>query len=106
MANTYKIIVFTPESHADVVRDAMASAGAGKIGTYSHCSFSSRGIGRFKPEQGANPTIGKVGELEAVEEERIEVVASARVVGNVLAAIKRVHPYDAVAIDVYPLENW
>jgi hypothetical protein len=106
MANKYKIVVFVPESHTDVVCKAMGDAGAGKIGNYTHCSFSSKGIGRFKPEEGASPAIGKVGKFESVEEERIEVVASAQIVGNVLAAIKRVHPYEEVAIDVYPLEDW
>jgi hypothetical protein len=106
MANKYKIVVFVPESHTDAVRKAMGEAGAGKIGNYIHCSFSSKGVGRFKPEEGATPAIGEVGKFEAVEEERIEVVASAQVVGNVLTAIKRVHPYEEVAIDVYPLEDW
>jgi len=105
MANKYKIVVFVPESHTDVVRKAIGDAGAGKIGDYTHCSFSSKGIGRFKPEEGANPAIGKVGNLESVEEERIEVVADKQVVSNVLAAIRRVHPYEEVAIDVYPLED-
>ncbi|MFH0852671.1 MAG: YqfO family protein [bacterium] len=105
MANKYKIVVFVPESHTDVVRKAMGDAGAGKIGNYTYCSFSSKGIGRFKPEEGANPTIGKVGNLESVEEERIEVVADKQVVDSVLSAIKRVHPYEEVVIDVYPLEG-
>ena len=61
-----KIVVFVPETHTDAVRDAMGKAGAGKIGNYSFCSFSSKGIGRFKPEQGADPHIGKVGKLEEV----------------------------------------
>lgn len=106
MANNYKIVVFVPESHTGIIRKAMGDAGAGKIGNYTHCSFSSKGIGRFKPEEGSKPAIGEVGKFEAVEEERIEVVASAQVVGNVLAAIKRVHPYEEVAIDVYSLESW
>lgn len=105
MANKYKIVVFVPETHTDVVRKAMGDAGAGKIGNYTHCSFSSKGVGRFKPEEGTNPTIGKVGKFESVEEERIEVVTSAQVLGNALAAIKSAHPYEEVAIDVYPLEN-
>lgn len=106
MANKYKIVVFVPESHTDVVRKAMGDAGAGKIGNYTHCSFSSKGIGRFKPEEGAHPTIGKVGNLESVAEERIEVVADKQFVKNVLAAIKRVHPYEEIAIDIYPLEDY
>src|SRR3989344_4652570 len=74
ISNKVKIVVFVPASHTDIVREAMGKAGAGKIGNYTNCSFSSKGIGRFKPEAGANPTIGEVGKLESVEEERIEMM--------------------------------
>jgi len=93
-----------PASHTDIVREAMGKAGAGKIGNYTNCSFSSKGIGRFKPEAGANPTIGEVGKLESVEEERIEMMCPKEVLTNVIAAIKRVHPYEEVALDIYPLD--
>ncbi len=101
-----KIVVFAPETHTDIVREAMGKAGAGKIGNYSHCSFSSKGIGRFKPEDGANPHIGEVGKFEEVAEERIETVCSREKLREVIFAIKEVHPYDEVALDVYPLENY
>lgn len=101
-----KIVVFVPESHADAVRQAMGEAGAGKIGNYTGCSFSSKGVGRFLPQEGANPTIGEVGKTEAVEEERIEMVCPREIMSEVIAAIKAVHPYEEVALDVYPLENY
>lgn len=104
-SNNVKIVVFVPETHTDVVREAIGKAGAGKIGNYSHCSFSSKGIGRFKPEDGANPHIGEVGKFEEVTEERIETVCSREKLQEVITAIKAVHPYDEVALDVYPLEN-
>jgi hypothetical protein len=104
-SNHLKIVVFVPETHADVVREAMGNAGAGKIGNYSHCSFSSIGTGRFRPEDGANPHIGEVGKFEEVIEERIETVCERKKLQEVLAAIKLVHPYEEVALDVYPLEN-
>lgn len=100
-----KIVVFVPETHTDVVREAMGKAGAGKIGNYSFCSFSSKGVGRFRPEQGANPHIGEVGKFEEVAEERIETICSREKLQDVIAAIEEVHPYDEVALDVYPLEN-
>ena len=107
MATQYKLVVYVPISHADQVREAIGNAGGGKLGKYSFCSFSSRGTGRFKPEEGAHPYIGKVGELESVEEERIEVtVFNADIVENVIAAMKKVHPYEEVAYDLYPLEVW
>ena len=104
-SNNVKIVVTVPESHTDIVREAMGKAGAGDIGKYSFCSFSSKGIGRFKPKKGAHPAIGKVGELELVEEERIEVTCHRDVLKDVIAAIKRVHPYEEIALDIYPLED-
>jgi hypothetical protein len=101
----FKIVVFVPETHTDVVRKAMGDAGAGIIGNYSHCTFSSKGVGRFKPESGANPHIGELGKFEEVVEERIETVCSREKLEEVIKTIKEVHPYDEVAFDVYPLEN-
>ena len=101
----YKLVVFVPVAHGDRVREAMGEAGAGVIGNYSHCSFTVRGIGRFRPEPGANPAIGEIGRLEAVEEERIETVCPAASLKAVLAAIRAAHPYEEPAMDVYPLEE-
>ena len=100
-----KIVVYVPVPHADKLREAIGKAGGGKLGKYSFCSFSVRGVGRFKPEDGANPHIGKVGKFEFVEEERIEITCDDRVVKGVIAEIKKIHPYEEVALDVYPLEN-
>ena len=100
-----KLVVFVPETHTDVVREAMGKAGAGLIGNYAFCSFSSKGAGRFKPLARANPAIGRVGEVEAVEEERIEVVCLRERLPEVISAIKKVHPYEEVVLDVYPLEE-
>lgn len=104
-SSNVKIVVFVPESHTESVRDAMDKAGAGKIGNYTYCSFSTKGIGRFKPESGANPHIGEVGKFEEVVEERIETICPREKMEKVIEAIKAVHPYDEVALDVYPLEN-
>jgi hypothetical protein len=98
-----KLVVFVPTSHADKVREAMGKAGAGVIGKYGFCSFSTKGTGRFLPHDGAHPAIGTVGEFESVEEERIETVCPADLVAQVTVAIKKVHPYEEVAFDVYPL---
>ena len=103
MNERVKIVVFVPESHADVVRRAMGDAGAGRIGQYSHCSFSVDGVGRYLPLEGAHPSVGEVGKLEAVLEERIECVCARSKAKEVIAAIRSVHPYEEVALDVYPL---
>lgn len=100
----YKIVVYVPESHAEQLRNAIGDAGAGIIGKYSHCTFTIKGTGRFKPLDGANPTIGQVGKLEEVSEYRIETVCEAAKLKEVLKAIKAVHPYEEPATDVYPIE--
>jgi hypothetical protein len=100
---TYKIVVFVPEPDGEAVRMAMGEAGAGRIGNYDYCSFTTKGLGRFRPLDGAKPAIGEVGQLEDVVEERIETVCSEQRLKDVLAAIRRVHPYEEPAIDVYPL---
>lgn len=103
MNHQVKIIVFVPKTHTDVVRQAMGDAGAGKIGNYSHCSFSIDGIGRYKPTEGSKPFIGEVGKFEEVVEERIECVCERSKAKEVIAAIKIVHPYEEVTFDIYPL---
>ncbi len=100
-----KLVVTVPESHCDIVREAIGKACGGKIGNYSHCSFSVKGIGRFTPEKGAEPHIGKVGTLEEVTEERIEVTCTREKLQKIIKAIKKVHPYEEVALDVYSLEK-
>ena len=100
-----KIVVTTPESHADMVREAVGTAGAGRLGRYSYCSISSNVIGRFKPDADADPAIGTVGMLESVEEERIEAICERESLQKVITAIKSVHPYEEVAVDIYALED-
>lgn len=99
-----KLVVFVPKESLDTVRDAMGKAGAGWIGNYRDCSFTTEGIGTFRPQEGTNPYIGTQGNLEKVEEYRIETVASEKIIDQVVSAMKSVHPYEEVAYDIYPLE--
>jgi len=100
-----KIVVYVPSSHAEKVREALAQSGAGHIGDYDSCSFSVKGIGRFRPLDGANPYMGEVGKIEEIEEERIETICPSSKLDEVLAAIREVHPYEEPAIDIVPLLN-
>ncbi len=100
-----KIVVTVPEDAADALRAAVGNAGAGKIGNYLHCSFSSKGIGRFLPMEGAQPAIGEVGKEQSVVEERIEWTCEESVKDSVIDVIRTVHPYEEPAIDVYALEK-
>lgn len=95
-----KWAVFVPRENAEAVREAMFAAGAGRIGNYSHCSWSAPGIGQFLPQDGASPTIGTPGSVEQVPEDRVEMVAAADLRGRVLAALRAAHPYEEPAFDI------
>lgn len=98
-----KIIVTVPEKDADMLREAIGKAGGGKVGNYAYCSFSVKGTGRFRPEKGAQPAIGEVGEFEEVAEERIEVTCGQNSLKQVVQAIRKAHPYEEPAIDIFPM---
>ncbi len=101
----YKVAVFVPSSHLDNVREAMAKAGAGKIGNYSDCSFTVEGKGSFLPSDSASPYIGEAGKIEEVDEMRLEMVVTKSLVGPVVNEMLKAHPYEEVAYDIYPLAN-
>lgn len=97
------LILTVPETHADLIRTVMGDAGAGKIGNYTRCSFSSKGIGRFMPNELANPHTGKTNVLEEVLEERIECICSKSVLEHVLEEIKKAHPYEEMVVAIHPI---
>ncbi len=98
-----KIVTFVPLENAEDIRIALGSAGAGRIGEYSFCSYSLIGKGRFLPSENAQPHIGEPGKFEVVDEERIEVVCERSDAKQVIAAMKEAHPYEEVAFDIYEL---
>lgn len=105
MSKLVKIVVYTPLSHTNAVRKALAESGAGHIGNYDSCSFSVKGTGRFRGLEGTHPYIGTAGKIEKVEEERIETICPIKKLKKVLTAIKKAHPYEEPAIDIYTLLN-
>ncbi|MGF7229654.1 MAG: hypothetical protein ACQR33_06790 [Candidatus Saccharibacteria bacterium] len=98
-----KITTTVPLENADAVRHALGEAGAGVIGNYSFCSFSVIGKGWFMPNEDANPHIGSANVLEAVEEERVEVVCDRKNAKQVIVALKAAHSYEEVIVDITPL---
>lgn len=101
----FKLVVYVPASHLEEVRAAICTAGAGCIGKYADCSFRTRGTGTFRPGQNTNPFIGKTGELEEVDEFRLETVIYEQDLKQVLNSMHQAHPYEEVAYDLYRLEN-
>ncbi|MGA8941865.1 MAG: Nif3-like dinuclear metal center hexameric protein [Thermoactinomyces sp.] len=99
-----KLVVMVPVDHHESVLQAVSKAGAGWIGNYSHCTFNMEGTGTFLPRDGANPYIGKAGELERVREIRMETIMPASIQDKVVEAMLEAHPYEEVAYDIYPLD--
>lgn len=104
-SNQSKIAVFVPLNHLEKVANAMFNAGAGIIGEYSNCSFSSDGTGTFRGSDKSNPKVGQKNKFEKVDEIKLEMLVDSFKLNKVIAAIKQSHPYEEVAYDVYPLSN-
>jgi len=100
-----KIVTFVPRDYEEAVWLAMSGAGAGCIGGYSECGFRVAGIGTFLPGNDTQPFIGEPNRLSRVEETRIETVAPAVSANSIVEALKKAHPYEEVAYDIYPLNN-
>ncbi|EQK47154.1 NIF3-related protein [[Clostridium] bifermentans ATCC 19299] len=103
--NLYKIAVYVPKTHIYDVRIALGNSGAGHLGNYKDCSFTTEGEGRFKPCDGANPYIGETNALESVHEVKIETIVPQKILDKVISAMIKSHPYEEVAYDLYKLEN-
>jgi dinuclear metal center YbgI/SA1388 family protein len=100
-----KLVVFVPPEQAEGVFGVIAEGGGGRIGNYSHCSFRVAGTGTYRPETGATPYIGEVGRVEKANEIRLEALVPSKKVTEIISRIKKVHPYEEMAYDIYPLET-
>jgi dinuclear metal center YbgI/SA1388 family protein len=100
-----KLVTFIPKENTGSVLDALHMAGAGQIGNYSNCSFKVEGTGTFKPNEQANPHIGKKAVQEYISENRVEVIFPAHIEKNILSALRKSHPYEEVAYYLTSLSN-
>jgi dinuclear metal center YbgI/SA1388 family protein len=100
-----KVIVFVPSTHLDLVRAAICEAGAGQIGNYDFCTFSSPGTGTFRGGKNTRPFIGKSGVLERADEARLETIVPRGLLKHVLKAMLNAHPYEEVAYDLVAVEQ-
>ena len=102
----YKLSFFVPTSHVEVVKSAVFAAGGGRIGAYEHCAWQVLGLGQFRPMEGSQPFIGEAGQVERVEEWKVELVVCDALIGDVVAALKLSHPYETPAYEVWRLEDF
>jgi dinuclear metal center YbgI/SA1388 family protein len=100
-----KLVTYVPVDHFEAVRDALYMVGCGHIGNYDCCGFSTAGFGNYRPLQGASPFLGKVGEMEEVEEVRLETLVVAGMEQVAIETLLEAHPYEEVAYDLYPVEQ-
>ena len=98
-----KIFVTIPTENVYEVRTAICKTNAGVIGNYTHCTYSVKGVGTFKPNSSANPYIGTSGNLEFVNEDKLEIICNVEDVKSVLKVLREVHPYEEPGIDIVPL---
>ncbi|MFG0631274.1 NGG1p interacting factor NIF3 [Pseudomonas sp. xss_2] len=99
----YKLAFFVPASHVEVVKAAVFAAGGGRIGAYDHCAWQTLGQGQFRPLDGSQPYLGQTGQVEVVEEWKVEMVVADELIAQVVAALKTSHPYETPAYEVWRL---
>ena len=99
----YKVSFFVPKQESEKVKIAMFEAGAGRVGRYDRCSFETLGTGQFRPLEGSDPFLGKHGQVEYVQELKVEMVCKDDVVLEVVKEMIKAHPYEEVAYDVIKL---
>ncbi|HDS1746280.1 NGG1p interacting factor NIF3 [Pseudomonas sp. PGPR81] len=102
----YKLAFFVPASHVDVVKAAVFAAGGGRIGDYDHCAWQTLGHGQFRPLDGSQPFLGQTGQVEVVEEWKVELVVADDLITQVVAALRQSHPYETPAYEVWRLADF
>lgn len=101
----YQLCFYVPESHVDSVKDAVFGAGAGRIGDYECCSWQVLGEGQFRPTDGSQPYLGRVGQLETVDEVRVEMVCDDECIEAAVGALLAAHPYEEPAFHYWRVHS-
>ena len=100
-----KLVTYTIPENVEQVRNALFDAGAGKIGNYDDCSFTSQGIGTYMGNENSNPEIGERFEFVEAQEIKIEVTFEKHLQNKILKALFKNHVYEEVAYEIYDLQN-
>jgi len=101
----YKLCFYVPENHLDPVKEAVLTAGGGRIGRYDNCCWQVLGQGQFRALEGSQPFLGQVGSTEHVAEWRVELVVADELIHDTVKALKRAHPYETPAYEVWRLSD-
>lgn len=96
----YKVGFYVPETHLEVVKSALFTAGAGKIGHYDCCAWQVKGQGQFRALKGSHPFLGSINKLEKVDEYRVELICSDDKIQEAIQALRQSHPYEEPAYEV------
>ena len=104
--NLYKLSVFIPKGYVRAVRGVLFKYGNPKIGNYENCSFETKGKGSFKPLSGSDPFIGESGKTSFVDESKVEILIKERFIKQAVEEMKKVHPYEEAAFDIFPLYDF
>ena len=99
-----RIDVYVPETHVEAVKQAMFRAGAGALGLYADCCFQFPGEGQFRPLPGSNPFLGSAGDTERVREWKLEMICPEEKIRQVIAALRKAHPYETPAFQHWRVE--
>ena len=101
----FRLDVYVPDSHVEAVKTAIFEAGAGYFGNYDSCCWQTGGTGQFRPLEGAHPFYGEPGRVEHVKEWKLEFVVEESVLGAVLNALKKSHPYETPSFQYWPVNR-
>ena len=101
----YKLCFYVPETHLDAVKKAVFAAGGGRIGRYDSCCWQALGQGQFRPLEGSQAFLGRVGLVEQVVEWKVELVVADELIHDAVKALKQSHPYETPAFDVWRLSD-
>ena len=101
--SVYRICFYVPESHCEIVKQAIFSAGAGRMGNYANCCWQTKGHGEYTPLENSQPHLGSHGQKHQLVEYKVETVCNDNDLSSVLLALTHAHPYEEPAYEAYKI---
>ena len=102
----YKLNFYVPADGKEETKKALFNIGVGMFDNYEECSWETLGKGQFKPVNSANPTIGEVDKLEVLDEYKVEMICTDELISKSVETLKKTHPYEEVAYEVFKMEDF